>query len=427
MQQADRKATLNGVCAVQATATGRTEKPVLMSLWGAHEFVWWTWPDDPTEVWAVATLAPERRIERGYPQQRLRIEVWSRDEHRYYLTQWLNTPTDAWTSRATAYRSLFGVPAAFAPGLSGEPAGSGANPYGALPFAFVHDELPVSDFAEGGIGTPLRECNAEVDRELSNLAGHVDEFMDPDRFTVGVNPIWRREKNRARWQTLTPSAALREGDQGGEPNAFLVQGQLAVQDVWFNAITYANSTLEELDIPLVAVRADLSTEPSGISIVARHMPLFNRTRQRQVPFSRTEAEIAAVVLAVGGYASGDLILAVTAREARLATVWPEPSFPLPSVERSAEDEKDLQAGYKSQVQIAAERNGSTRDQAKEHLAQVLEDNQWYAELLAEKGLTQPDPVTAAADANQTQAQTQNPKPGATPPADPADEGLTDDE
>jgi hypothetical protein len=29
MQQADRKATLNGVCAVQATATGRTEKPVL--------------------------------------------------------------------------------------------------------------------------------------------------------------------------------------------------------------------------------------------------------------------------------------------------------------------------------------------------------------------------------------------------------------
>jgi hypothetical protein len=374
----------------------------------------------------VATLAPERRIERGYPQQRLRIEVWSRDEHRYYLTQWLNTPTDAWTSRATAYRSLFGVPAAFAPGSPASRPARARTPTGRCPSPSSTTNCPSPTSPRAGSGRP---CASATPRSIANsdLADHTREFMDPDRFTRNVSATWRRERNRQRWQRLTPSAEVREGEGAGQPEAFLVQGQLAVQDVWFNAITYANSTLEELDIPLVAVRADLSTEPSGISIVARHMPLFNRTRQRQVPFSRTEAEIAAVVLAVGGYASGDLILAVTAREARLATVWPEPSFPLPSVERSAEDEKDLQAGYKSQVQIAAERNGSTRDQAKEHLAQVLEDNQWYAELLAEKGLTQPDPVTAAADANQTQAQTQNPKPGATPPADPADEGLTDDE
>src|SRR3954447_12333042 len=33
MQQADRKATLNGLCAVQAHATGRPEKPVQLFLW----------------------------------------------------------------------------------------------------------------------------------------------------------------------------------------------------------------------------------------------------------------------------------------------------------------------------------------------------------------------------------------------------------
>ena len=65
---------------------------------------------------------------------------------------------------------------------------------------------------------------------------------------------------------------------------------------------------------------------------------------------------------------------------------------MPTPERDLEDQADLEGGRKSLVQIVAERNGTTADQAKEPLERVLEDNQWYADLLKSKGLTTPDPI-----------------------------------
>ena len=71
-------------------------------------------------------------------------------------------------------------------------------------------------------------------------------------------------------------------------------------------------------------------DASGIAIVVKQLPLLTRTKQRQVPFSRAEQSIAAMVLDVGGYASGDEALARAGAAARLETIWPEPCIPVPS-------------------------------------------------------------------------------------------------
>ena len=190
MKQADRRTTLNGYCSIQVHCTGRPEKPVLLYLWGRHETVVWTWPDDPSEAWAVATITREYEVQGQVKMQRLRYDVWSRDEHRVYRTRWLVYPT--YDAVHQGYRGCFGQVAFYLPGLSGFPVGSGVNPYGVLPFAFAHNEPIVSDFYEGGLGNALSDCNAEADRELSDLADHVREFMSPDRFVTGVSADWRR-------------------------------------------------------------------------------------------------------------------------------------------------------------------------------------------------------------------------------------------
>lgn len=423
MQSADRKATLNGVAAIQAVATGRPEKPVRLYLWGAHEFVVWAWPDDPGEAWAVCTIAREQRAGRNGMEQRARYEAWTRDEHRVYRTRWQPVPSPQnYTQRR--YRDLFGQPARLVPDLSGEPAGSGQNPYGTLPFSFVHDEPPISDFYEGGIGGILRECNAEVDRELSDLAQHAREFMDPDRFTRGVSSSWRREKRPGQWQALTANKATLE-DGGVQPEALIVQPELNVETIWYNARTYVNQTLQELDVPLVATIEDASVEASGIAIVAKHVPLLQRTKARQPQFTVAEADLAAMVLAVAGNFYSEPQLTAAALDPTLAVIWPEPKFPLPTPERDAEDLADLEAGRKSVVQVTAERFGLNKDQAWDQLLQVLDENERYADELKKRGLTSPDPLapptTTTTDPNSPDGGN-----GAAAGADPDEDADTDE-
>lgn len=379
MMSADRKANMSSVVAIQAHMTGRSNKPIQLYLWGAYEFVVWTIPDDPTTVWAVCTINREREAAGAIGQQRLRYELWSAAEHRVYFSRWVPVPTaQYWVE--LQYRSLFGQKAEFVRSLSGDPAGSGKNPYGVLPFSFVHDEMPVSDFYEGGIGNILRECNAEVDREMSDLAQHSREYMDPDRFTTGVSPSWRREKRSGNWQALTPNKSTLE-DGGVQPSAFLVQGQLATDHVWYNITTYQNSVLEELDVPLPAIRADLSQNLSGIAIVAKHLPLLERARMRQSRFTSAETDLARTVLQVAGAGYGIPALTQAAVDTELVVTWPAPKFALPSSDQDLQDTWMLDQGVKSLVDVVAERGGFTNDQAKEQIERVADDNRWLATVL----------------------------------------------
>src|SRR5262249_31627545 len=136
---------------------------------------------------------------------------------------------------------------------------------------------------------------------------------------------------------------------------------------------------------------DASTDLSGIAIVAKHLPLLQRTKARQPQFTRAEDDLKTMVLTVAGNFYPDPAL-LAAADAELAVVWPSPKFPLPTPARDAAEAADTEAGRKSTVQVTAERNGMTDDQAKEHLGRVLDDNRWYADLLKAKGLTSPDPL-----------------------------------
>lgn len=372
MMAADRKCNLNGIAAIQAHLTGRPAKPLQLYLWGAHEFVAWTLPDDPTTAWAVGTITRERRARGGLCEQQLRYELWSAAEHRVYLSEWIPEPS-AYRWAKWQYRGLFDKPAVYKRALSGLPRGSGENPYGVLPFSFIHDEMPVSDFYEGGIGPALKECNAEVDRELSDLAQHAREFMDPDRFTLGVSSAWRREKRPGNWQPLVPNKSTLE-DGGVKPSAFLVQAALAVDHVWFDITTYANQTLEDLDVPVAAIRADASQHLSGIAIVAKHLPLLERARARQPRFTVAETDLARTVLTVAS-------LIAPGAKFDLNVTWPTPKFALPSPDQDSQDTWMLDNGVKSLVDVVAERGGFTTDQAKEQIVRVAADNEWLATVL----------------------------------------------
>jgi hypothetical protein len=401
MKQADRKATLNGYCAIQAHATGRPEKPIQLYLWSAHELVCWTWPDDPTEVWAVVTITRERRARGMIFEQRVRYDAWTRDEHRVYLSGWKPVPYP-WDYCTLGYRGLFGVPSQIQMDISGEPAGSGKNPYGILPFSFAHNETVVSDFYEGGVGTPLRECNAEIDRELSDLAQHAREFMDPDRFLRGVSASWRREKRAGQWQVLTPGKNA-EGDAAKDPEALIVQADLAIEAVWFNAQAYTNNTFEDLDVPLVAVRIDASTDLSGIAIVGKHMPLIERARERQPVFAIAEKDLAAMVLHVAGAAYNEPALTAASVDVDMELLWPAPRFPLPTPERDLEDKWEMDEGAKSLIDVVAEREGCTHEEAWEVIVRVQEDNAKLATILQPPAMQQ---VQQQVQADQMQLEAQ---------------------
>ena len=211
MQKADQKTVLNSTCAIQVCCGGRVEKPVSLYLWGAHEYAPFMYPTDPTVPWAVVTIQRNHRYEAGQSEERLRFEAWSRDEHRVYVTKWQVCMRYDQFFPDQIYQGLFGNPAMPVQGESGIPAGSGKNPYGCLPFQFIHDELPVCSFWEGGIGNSLVECNLELDREMSDLAQVVKAHMAPDGFLRNVSPSWRREKRPGSWQLLTPG---KNGESG---------------------------------------------------------------------------------------------------------------------------------------------------------------------------------------------------------------------
>jgi hypothetical protein len=380
-QQADRKATLNALAAIQVTATGRAEKPMQLSLWGAHEFVWWPYPDDPTEPWAIATLAREKRLGTRGMEHRLRIEAWSRDEHRFYLTRWVSCPElSEW--RTNGYRSLFGVEAQFAQNLSGYPTGSNTiNPYGVLPFALVHDEMPIVRIDEGGIGDILVRTNAEIDRQLSEVAEHMTKYLNPHGFVRGVPANFRIEKRPGGFQVLPPSKATAEGDFKTEPTAFFVQAGLAIEHAWTDITNYVNQTLEELDVPLEAYRANVATDASGVAIIARQLPLIRRTNARRVVFNKAEKDLAAVILTAGGnfYRQPELLAA--ADEPDLNLIWPDAAFPIISKERDEASIFELDNHLKSLLMVVCEREGMTRDQAIAHIKQVAADNDFIKSIL----------------------------------------------
>ena len=349
MQSANRAAILNGVAAIQVEATGDPKRPVRLWLWKGHEFAAWTVDGDCEHPWAIACrdLLPA-----GMGKLKARIRAWSAAEYQVYLSDPFARGDAASGKRLTLVEGA-------------------ANPYGVLPFVFVRNEPADCDFWGGGIGSALRSCNAEIDRELSDIAEHAREFLNPRAFLRNVATNTRFLERVGAFLHLKPPPGAVEGDNTMQPDAFYLQAESGVEAAWYNVKSYADLTIEELEVPLTAVRSDAATDLSGIAIVAKTLPLIEYTRERQPQFTEHEANLAQCILAVagGGYDGGEGLLSAAA-DPQFECIWPEPCLPIPTPERDQQDAAELDAGLTDPIEVLARRRGLTLQQA-EDLAMAI--------------------------------------------------------
>jgi hypothetical protein len=367
MAQADRAAILNHVAAIQVEATGDPNRPVRYWLWKAHEFEVFCLDNDPTRPWAVCTI---ERIPAGPGKLRTRYKLWTAAERRTYLTKPYGQGETAGGRRAD------------------ELVEAGPTPYpGVLPFVFVRNEPAECDFWAGGIGTPLRKANAKSDRRLSKIDWHIEEYLNPLLWAKGIPPEQRLMARVGRFVHLPAEAAAREGLNRIEPEVGALQVALGVEQAWNDLRAYQDSILEEMEIPLTAIRLDASTDLSGVAIVAKAMPLTQRTIARQKEFTEHETALAAKTLAVAstwyGAAGWNLAgpAAAAALDPRLLVVWPEPKIPLPTPERDQSDQWEIEQGLADPIEVLAKRRGVTIEQAVELATQIAERRRQWAAIM----------------------------------------------
>lgn len=393
MQQADRGAMLNHVAALQIEATGNPQRPLRVWLWKGHEFEVFCYPDDPCTPYAVVTLDTIPGPERGTVRTRYRL--WSATERRTYLSV-------PWTRLRGTGGQRFRIGGQQVETVVLDE--SGPSPYpGVLPFVFVRAEPPECDFWQGGIGTALTEANKDLDRALSDLAQHVDEFLNPVRWARNVSILGRLTAPVGKYVHLKADPAVRAGNMTGQPEIGALQHQLAVESAWYDLKTYADSTLEELDVPLTLVRTDDPREMSGVAIQAKSSPLVARTRARQPQFSEIETEFAAVALAVAGVWYGEASYLRAAADPKLVTVWPEPRIlETTTAEGLQAIQTELDMGLLDPIEALARTRGITLEQAEELAEQIAERRKRWQELMANV-IEDPDQENAA-DARRDQGE-----------------------
>ena len=358
MQSVDRLCTLNDAAAVQVAPSGRPACPITLHVWGGQEFAVWTSAEQPTRPWAVCTISKFN--------MRIRYQLWTATEFRTYYTKPMQVD-----------QTSGGRVAQF------EPSESGSNPYGVLPFMFVHNHMPTSDFWGGGIGTSIREANAEIDRELSDLAQLIQKYAGPTGFFRNVSESQRITTRPGAFNHLTAKGRHKD-DALGQPEAFYVQPQLDIAGIWHDIETFGTTKLQETGVPMSAVRMDQQASMSGIAIVAEQLPLLTRAKKRQVHFSHHEGQLAQLILVVAGqwYRMPELVEAAHTVKEKIELLWPEPAMPLPTPERDQADEFELTQGLTSRTQVLMRRRGLTRPQAQAQLAQICEDLKYEAATLA---------------------------------------------
>lgn len=368
LAEANRWAILNDVAAIQVHCTGDPGDPVRLYVYGGQEFAAFCTPDEPARPWCVVLISVEPA---GVGRKRRVYTAWTADAIRYFKTKPIADLDTAGGTRAEFDRA--------------EP-----NPYGMLPFAFFHNAPPLDRFWNGsGIGSPLRQTNQEIDRELSDLAQQIEAFSCPDFFIRNVASSFRYEKSPGRPQRLVSTSEALAGDNDQVPEAFYVQPQILVEGTWYDVEKLANACFNDLDVPLNAVRDGLGAPTSGLQVLAESIPLLDYLKERQPLAAGVDFELAATILrCVGAYHEAPAIAAAAGALA-LDAVWPEPSLPVPSPEADAQDQWELSMGLLSPIQALMRRRGLTRDQAIEQARQIAEDNKIWSGLFPDATKPQP--------------------------------------
>jgi hypothetical protein len=349
MNEAERLSTINNVACIQIVATGDEEQPIDLQLWGSDEFAVFLSPDDPRKPLAVVLIDKF--------DAHIRYRLWFPDLVYTFSTKKLER--DETTGGVEAVQIGDATP----------------NPYGCLPFSFVHYEAPVRRFWTPCPGTFVRSAEDSVNDRLSKIAEGLDKFFGPISLFINVSPEFNPEVGPGRFLRLMRSSNYDgDGFEGsGDPDAKYLQAELAVEQAWHDLREFMGQISEAVDLPANALRLDYQDAPSGISLIIKTFPLLSRARQRRPIFQFAETQLARTVCQCVGnfYRQSDLLAA--SKQLRMLLSWPEPNIPIPGQERDDSDSWELAQRTKSRVMVVAQRYGLNRDQALDHLKKVEED------------------------------------------------------
>jgi hypothetical protein len=386
-QTADRLALANHVSAFEVYADDDAESPspVGLRLWGGEELYVWTDPNDSRRPWAVATL--------DVMDTQRRIRLWTAEQRVEFVTDKLQ---DGQTAGGTYFREI----------------GRDANPWGFLPFAFVHGVYPARYFRPQGppAGTALRRLNYHVNFRLSTQA---DDILHSRPIPVieGTAGDFNFEKRRPGvWQSI-PAIADAGGGLVTDPRANYVTCDLGYLGTdWEDLQAYIDHALEMLGVPAVAVRMEQTGTRSGVALVAEQVPLAQWAESRTRPFSFYERALARLCLKAGAVLGEGANLEKAAATA-LTLRWPEMFVELPGPERDAHDQWMLDNGLMSRKQWLQLREHLTPEEAETRLMDAAEERKAEAEMFTPPQLQQ---------ANQQQQQQQDPEGQQQPQDDPPD-------
>jgi hypothetical protein len=402
LQSADEWAAVGEVAAIQVIATEDPLRPVKHMLWPAHQMVCWEDPDDPLCPYAVAV------IDRYDKQTRCRL--WTAETKSTYLTDKLS-PFQ--TAGGTAFKLVETID----------------NPFGLVPFAFVHYHYPTTEFWSGGPGDSFRELNDYVNFALTEVGDSLRYCSKPITIAKNVRAGWKpRTPVRPGDIWDVPSEGIDVDGNGAEPSLDPLQWDLGfVGEYWGDIQSYLDHSMQCADVPPAAFRMIQDSARSGLSIVGERLPLVQRAERRQRPAGFYERDLARVTMAVGsahlganavelrheGLRVSASLLLECAADPDLTLKWPSMKPKLSGPEADQSDTWKLENGLKSRTQILMEREDLTREEAEAHLVQVAKDLKREEELLA--------PVSAQKPASEA------PDPGGSADAELETEEEGDDE
>lgn len=370
---ADREATLQGVCGFQVAATGDPKRPIRIHLWTAEELAVWCPDDDALTPQAVCTITQDGA------------------ETSYTLY------TAAGVRRYRTKKSQFGMAR-----QTIEPTGPWeANPYGVLPFAFVHFERPVRSFWVQGLGSLVRQINARADEKLSELDEAQRFYLKPILLASGVPPGWRPKIQPGRFN-IVPFRPGQNGAPSAEPKVWALQVPVDVGSAWLDIQNTIETGLSDLDIPVAAYRSEQSSVKSGAAMVTEQAPLMDYARERRRYYGGDpEAGLMRLVLAIGGgyydWADAGLKAALLAESAdpHITMTWPD-DLRVPTLEDSQVQAQDLDLHLTSRIKVIMQERGFSREQAERELAEIVADEALYQQLAAQAGIP-PAPSAASQD------------------------------
>ncbi|WP_165063449.1 hypothetical protein [Paludisphaera rhizosphaerae] len=367
LHRADVYAHLLGFAAVEAVPAVSL-KPVRLYLWNASELIVRGDEDDCTAIGHVITRDTT-------PDGKIRLTWWSRD----FRIVFVGRNSGGFVTSG---------------GRSTQEVARTINPYGRLPFGFIHHQLPVSELTTPGVGEWLADQEAAIDEKRYQLSLGMKKYLLPKAWVGGVTAQWQPTDVVGEFMRM-PAELLVEGSS--QPNIGYLQAQLSVDQAEAHIDSSVDRTLTAIGVPLSIYRMDQTSTISGDAIEAEQKPLVDYTRARQETLKVCENDVAEAVLAVGGaWLKRPELSKAGQGGANLTVSWPEDIVQIPGVDQDTQDANAIAAGYQSTIDVIRRRYRlSSDEEAVQRYIKVRQDQRKIAEidaLLAGPHHPAPSPV-----------------------------------